>query len=119
MGKIPHHKNDFKLRQNSHVKAIIKQVPSSYIPPLEFPQSLDMRTMYNTWANIVSEAFRDPAKGEEKEKLDKRTFPWLPPEMCACEEAGCWLRKQETTLGACVHDVEILLRGVGEGYVFS
>jgi hypothetical protein len=73
-----------------------------------------MRNMYRTWASQVTEAFRAPAKGEKKEKLDRRTFPWLPPEVCACEEASCWLRKKEMQLGACIHDVEMLLRGVGE-----
>ena len=49
-------------------------------------------------------------------KIDHRAFPWLPPEVCACEESSCWLRKQEYSLGACVHDVEVLIKGAGEKY---
>jgi hypothetical protein len=65
-----------------------------------------MRNFCTSWLAKANEAFRRPEPGESKPKIDDRSFPWLPPEVCACEEAGCWLRKQEKGLGACAHDVE-------------
>ena len=76
-----------------------------------------MRKTYLDWSKRVTEAFAPPAtqnSSETKKKIDKRTFPYPPPEVCACEESSCWLRKQEKPLGACIHDVEMLLKGVGE-----
>jgi hypothetical protein len=96
-----------------------KQVPSSYIKLLESPQALDMRKTFHTWTTKLNEAFRAPAKGEKKDKLTRLTFPWLPPEVCACELPSCWLRKQDRPLGACIHDVEVLLKGAGDKYEAS
>ena len=91
------------------------QVPSSYIRLLTAPASPhQMAAVYATWAAACAEAFRRPAKGEKKPRLDANTFPWLPPEICAlCEKPDCVLRRRETVVGACGCDVEGLLRGVG------
>jgi hypothetical protein len=70
--------------------------------------------MYQSWSAKVTEAFRAPAKCERNERLDKHTFPWLPPEVCACEELSCLIRKREKELGACIHDVETLLKSARE-----
>jgi hypothetical protein len=53
--------------------------------------------------------------GKGKSKLQTwvefETFPFLPKDVCTCEQPQCVSRKSETGLGACRHDVERLLRG--------
>lgn len=41
------------------------------------------------------------------------TFPHLPTQICVCVEVSCKLRKVESGLLACQHDVESLLRASG------
>ena len=59
------------------------------------------------------------AGGKEKSKMKTwvqfETFPFLPKDVCTCEQPQCVSRKCETGLGACRHDVERLLRGGVEG----
>jgi predicted ribosome quality control (RQC) complex YloA/Tae2 family protein len=49
-------------------------------------------------------------EADMKRKKMLTTFPHLPVRVCTCIEASCKLRKVETGLLACQHDVERLLR---------
>ncbi|KIW07403.1 uncharacterized protein PV09_02246 [Verruconis gallopava] len=88
-------------------------VPSSYIKLLATPQSLETHTFYLAWSQSVAEAILGGSKSSKGHRLDACSFPWLPPEICTCEEPSCRLRKQEQRPGACAHDVESLMKGVG------
>ena len=89
-----------------------------------------MAKLYRAWTDAVQIAFPPPPaktkdtttkpknakdpKDARPPKVDKFTFPYPPAELCACELPSCWLRKQEYALGACIHDIEALLRGAEE-----
>ena len=49
-------------------------------------------------------------------RVDSEAFPFPPSEVCTCELLRCKERKTDTRLGACRHDVERLLKGVGREY---
>ena len=61
----------------------------------------------------------EPGGGKGKVKMKTwvqfETFPFLPKDVCTCEQPQCVSRKSDTGLGACRHDVERLLRGGVEG----
>jgi len=67
------------------------------------------------------EAMKSVAKLDEGDRIkwnrvDVETFPFPPKEVRTCELPRCKERKAETRLGACKHDVERLLKGVGREY---
>jgi hypothetical protein len=67
------------------------------------------------------EVMREQGKVKEDERVkwsrvDWETFPFPPRDVCTCEQPLCKVRKEATKLGACKHDVERLLKGVGAEY---
>jgi hypothetical protein len=97
-------------------------VPAAMIKLHAPIESMDIAGIYRIWKEKVDIAFgAKPVfdeNGDQKKspRMTEKTFPWLPPEMTACEKMSCKLRKKEKPLGACVHDVEMLLQGVGDEY---
>jgi predicted nuclease with TOPRIM domain len=97
-------------------------VPAAMIKLHATIDSMDITGLYKDWKQKLDIAFGDKQafdeNGNEKtrQKMSEKSFPWLSPEVTACEEMSCMLRKNEKRLGACVHDVEKLLHGAGEVY---
>jgi len=68
-------------------------------------------------AEAQEEQVGGKGKSKSKTRVEFETFPFLPKDVCTCEEQQCVSRKSETGLGACRHDVERLLRsGVDAAY---
>jgi hypothetical protein len=97
-------------------------VPAAYIKLHSPIEDMDIPGLFRGWEDKVRIAFGGKkeydADGNVKEyrRVVYKTFPWLPNEVLVCERTICKLRKEEKELGACVHDVEMLLRGVGDEY---
>jgi hypothetical protein len=64
------------------------------------------KAQYIVWK---AECDRHFAKGQRM-----KTFPAPPLDICICQLVSCKNRKIESNLMACVHDVELLLRGSGQ-----
>lgn len=83
---------------------------------------VNTRIFYDLWTFKTNIALgKKLAKDKEGKvilhrRITGKTFPFLPPEICGCDKMECVMRKEDTGLGACVHDVERLLKGAGEAY---
>jgi hypothetical protein len=97
-------------------------VPAAYIKLHSRIEDMDIPGVFKAWNDKVKIAFGEKedrdVHGNIKQyrRMVYKTFPWLPNEILTCEEVSCKIRKGEKEFGGCVHDVEMLLKGVGDEY---
>jgi len=69
-------------------------------------EKLAHRLLYYQWKDLCDSLFNGAAL--------IKTFPHLPADICTCDIQVCGLRKVDTMLLACRHDVERLLKASGQ-----
>lgn len=136
---------DYWAKVRSRPAGEEQYVPRAFINFLEPVSAVadedQARPAYRNWVTQVERVLKDSGRagdgsderrereaelrkagklGEEERmgwtKIDFETFPFPPKEICSCEVDSCKVRKEEMSLGACKHDVERLLKGVGKDY---
>ncbi|KAF2436962.1 hypothetical protein EJ08DRAFT_655116 [Tothia fuscella] len=99
-------------------------VPVQYVTLT--PQTLsdeEAKKVFDEWKSKVEIAigektgFNQNGGVMKHEPITAATFPNIPIEVMGCEKVACTNRKLEKCqLGACVHEIETLMKGVGEAY---
>lgn len=101
-------------------------VPAQHIRILPQLDTYTVSKLFLDWYERKEIAFGDGSKAgfwEEgaakmrRQRVNRDTFPFPPPEVDVCDKIVCKIRKVEKGLGVCVHDMEAFLKvGVDELY---